>query len=65
MKPDWKDAPKWAQYLARDPSGAWIWYECKPKAYRYPSEWRSSGRGAVAFQPEGPAWDDTLERRPK
>jgi hypothetical protein len=24
-KPDWKDAPKWAQYLVLDCAGVWRW----------------------------------------
>ena len=30
MKPDWKDAPEWAQWLAMDEDGVWVWYENKP-----------------------------------
>ena len=30
MKPSWNDAPEWAQYLAKDRSGVWWWYECEP-----------------------------------
>lgn len=30
-KPDWKDAPEWAQYLAQDGHGAWYWYRDLPK----------------------------------
>jgi len=30
MKPDWKDAPEWAQWLAQDPDGDWYWYSQKP-----------------------------------
>lgn len=29
-KPDWKDAPDWAGWLAQDASGAWWWYELEP-----------------------------------
>lgn len=29
-KPDWKDAPEWAQWLARDADGEWYWYEKQP-----------------------------------
>ena len=28
--PAWKDAPLWAQWLARDFDGEWYWYENKP-----------------------------------
>lgn len=31
MKPDWKDAPEWAQWLAMDSDGEWYWYEHAPK----------------------------------
>ena len=30
MKPDWKDAPEWANYLAMDGDGYWCWYLRKP-----------------------------------
>jgi hypothetical protein len=30
MKPDWKDAPAWAKFLAMDISGAWFWFEEEP-----------------------------------
>jgi len=32
-KPDWKDAPEWAQYLAMDEGGQWYWYEDEPTLY--------------------------------
>ena len=25
MKPDWKDAPEWANYLVLDEDGEWYW----------------------------------------
>lgn len=30
MKPDWKDAPEWANWLAMDPDGGWCWFEKEP-----------------------------------
>ena len=30
MKPDWKDAPEWAMWLAMDGDGWWGWYEEEP-----------------------------------
>ena len=30
MKPDWKDAPEWAMWLAMDEDGEWWWYEDEP-----------------------------------
>lgn len=29
-KPDWKDAPKWAEYLVCDNNGQWWWFEHRP-----------------------------------
>lgn len=31
MKPDWKDAPEWANYLAMDKDGEWYWFSSEPK----------------------------------
>jgi len=33
MKPDWKDAPEWARWLAMDDDGSWWWYSIRPKNY--------------------------------
>ena len=30
-KPNWKDAPKWARWLAQDYDGLWCWFQYKPK----------------------------------
>lgn len=30
MKPDWKDAPEWANWLAMNDDGEWYWFEEKP-----------------------------------
>ena len=30
MKPNWKDAPDWANWLAMNEDGAWTWFEEKP-----------------------------------
>lgn len=30
MKPDWKTAPEWAQWLAMDADGGWRWYAIEP-----------------------------------
>jgi hypothetical protein len=31
MKPDWSDAPEWAEWVAMDDDGEWAWFEKKPK----------------------------------
>jgi hypothetical protein len=62
-KPDWKYAPEWANYLAKDRDGLWCWHE----NYVIPEGgiWMSKGRGrvAIAYQPDE-AWRETLEERP-
>lgn len=30
IKPDWKDAPEWANYVAMDDNSRWWWYEKEP-----------------------------------
>lgn len=30
-KPDWKDAPEWAEWLAQDADGAWWWFQNEPE----------------------------------
>lgn len=32
-KPDWEDAPEWAQWLACDEYGPWGWYAKKPRIF--------------------------------
>lgn len=62
MKPDWKDAPEWAQFVARDEDGEWWWYEHKPivEYFRY---WLpSTGRTEIAAH--GNDWQHSLEQRP-
>lgn len=44
MKPDWKDAPEWAQWLARDPDGEWWWHEGKPQKGHPETGWTSEGQ---------------------
>jgi hypothetical protein len=56
MKPDWEDAPEWANWLARDADGELCWFEnepqlrgevwgrvsgrCRPALYRGPEKFR-------------------------
>ena len=69
MKPDWKDAPPWAQWLAMDNQGGpeWYWYELKPELKN--NFWMQSVSGKVkcALITDGCAenWKDSLERRPE
>ena len=69
MKPLWKEAPVWAQWLAQDSHGAWGWYEHKPVIF--PGEcgvwdiedvdhsWERAGYD----QKDNHEWHETLEMR--
>jgi hypothetical protein len=62
-KPDWKDAPKWARYVAMDSGGAWYWYEGMPKLGST-SHYSNGHKYELAHTEEYPGWDRTLEARP-
>ncbi len=63
MKPDWKDAPYFANYLTCDENGDWYWHERKHRAIIGWELWASTGlfkRAIIAnFD-----WRNTLEKRP-
>lgn len=66
-KPDWKDAPEWADWLAADPQGSyWVWYESEPSWmsggwwYSYSGEWKVDKR----FPNINTESEFSLERRP-
>ncbi|WEL95633.1 hypothetical protein [Xanthomonas phage vB_XooS_NR08] len=56
IKPDWNDAPEWANFLARNGDGKWFWHEAQPAQYFWDeinpdlihNEWRSTGRSIPA-----------------
>jgi len=60
-KPNWKDAPEWARYLAQDENGGWWWYGDSPKSVA--NRWLNGTRYAPAFFVSN--WRETLERRPE
>ena len=45
MKPDWKDAPKWAKWLAQNDDGQWYWFENKPTYGQLKTAYRGSNGG--------------------
>ena len=59
-KPQWKDAPEWAEWLAMDRNGSWYWYEFEPTDEC--DDWSYTGKVEVAY--ELPNHYDTLEQRP-
>ena len=62
MKPDWKDAPEWANYLAMDEDGYWFWFSIKPRQTEF-GYWEQAGRTEFAGTNDHP-WKDSLEKRP-
>lgn len=67
-KPDWKDAPPEAEFLAQDERGTWFWYGVRPILKKDAGVWdiRSVHDLAIAagYGLENKSWRKTLERRP-
>jgi len=63
MKPDWKNAPEWANWVAMDNDGIWFWYEDEPViSDSNPGEWESEGKYYIALQAIY-TWEDTKQKR--
>ena len=64
MKPDWKDAPEWAQWLAMDANGQWAWHENRPliRGTIKPATEYWTSKGGKQYLATG--WIFSLERRP-
>jgi len=61
MKPDWKNAPEWANYLAQDEDSRWWWFSSKPK--EGDTNWyESEGKSYMASTSKN--WTESLEQRP-
>lgn len=59
-KPDWKDAPEWANWLAMDSDGEWYWFQRRPHADLY--AWIADD-GEVEFASSSIGWRKRLEER--
>jgi hypothetical protein len=76
MKPEWKDAPEWANWLAMDGDGIWVWFQDRPEWEPSANAWwlsadsdDDSAYTNATFEPDesGIDWDfayDTLEQKP-
>lgn len=62
MKPEWSNAPAWANFLAMDESGHWYWYKNEPCPVD--GHWRADDHGMWAEQSDR-EWRHTLEGRPE
>ncbi len=69
MKPEWKDAPKWANWLAQDANGDWYWYKEKPEPDSANHIWHIVAKFGYkyrrALMPYVEKWYHTLESRPE
>ena len=69
-KPDWKDAPEEAKFLAQDRDGDWYWWTGRPKVvepltYWMPSEDEQETAAVILPNIEvQEGWKETLESRP-
>lgn len=61
-KPDWKDAPEWANHLAQDENGGWYWFENKP-SIGSAGNWNCR-HGDCENAKSIDDWDQTLESSP-
>ena len=65
-KPNWNDAPEWAQWLAQDEDGDWYWYAEKPMLQNDMYMWSNDSQYSVAYNDEeNENWQSTLEERSK
>jgi hypothetical protein len=60
MKPDWKDAPEWAKWLAMDEDGQWHWFDIEPALGH--KMWYPVGGCDETAELED--WNLSLEHRP-
>lgn len=72
MKPDWKDAPEWANWLAMDDDDCWFWYENKPYLIKDAADgfkWMPNAPNQVEIAGRGITSDvvakSSLEQRPQ
>lgn len=63
FKPQWKDAPDWARFLAHDVIFGWYWYENEPVLNDDDIYESSSGRYKYAI-PNGVYYPRHMEPRP-
>lgn len=69
-KPEWnEDTPNWANWLAQDSDGTWIFYENKPEIVILGGEgyWNVHGLfliDSVGGAIDDSAWKNSLEQRP-
>ncbi len=61
-KPNWEDAPEWANFVSQDHDNTWWWYETKPTYDGYGSWETVTGDVEIVILPIDTL--GTLEERP-
>lgn len=70
IKPQWSDAPEWAQWLTQDGDGWYCWWNAKPVPHDEAACWNEGDpRSDYEYQDVCVCivvgnWIDTLEARP-
>ena len=63
-KPNWEDAPTWANYLVMYYNGSWAWFDQKP--YPCGDIWCVPDPYSVRMEMVGfPDWEESIEERPR
>lgn len=69
MKPEWKNAPEWAQYLVQNKDGTWEWHEECPDCDVGGGFWYYNGdfdaKIKYAGKSEVVEWWSSIEERPQ
>lgn len=69
-KPDWKDAPEWARWLAQDEDGWWSWWNTQPIVCEKAKCWNQGKPGEdwryldIHISEVSGDWKESLEARP-
>lgn len=67
-RPDWKDAPDWAMFLAQDKDGEWCWWNLKPvitcTLWTQGSPEKDYYFASAGYYVRTINWQETLEPRP-
>lgn len=62
VKPDWSEAPEWAQHLAQNKDGEWYWFEYQPVIGS--DDWFLARCVGQSEKAQKEPWTLTLEKRP-
>ena len=58
-KPNWNNAPEWANWVAQNRDGSWHWFEKEPEPYL--GLWVSTGKRENILEL---GWEKILRKKP-